>query len=166
MRRLRRSSCLVSVGPMSVGMGKGMLPAFVLMQNRWYEHIVRTIVRPTYDAQPQKGASGCRYTASLKRCPDTNLQQLSSQRGQDILPRRVPGGREASQQAHDHGKDNRCQYDAPSQVQTENGFAEGELVADSGSHAVEGQDQDDPNDRPQQGKEQGFNHERCENAGP
>jgi hypothetical protein len=29
---------------MSVGMGKGMLPAFVLMQNRWYEQIVRTIV--------------------------------------------------------------------------------------------------------------------------
>src|SRR5208283_612943 len=113
-----------------------------------------------------KGASGYRLTASLKRCPDTKPPWLRPQRGQNILPRRMPGGRKTSQQAHNHRKDDRRYSDSPREVQTENRFAEGELVADARAHAVERQHQDNPNRCPQQRKQQRLNHERGENAGP
>src|SRR5271169_2446727 len=45
MRRLRRSSCFVSLGPRSVGISEGMLSVFVLMQ----KSIVRTIVRTLHE---------------------------------------------------------------------------------------------------------------------
>ena len=74
-----------------------------------------------------------------KRCLDTKTL-LRSQRGQYVLAGCVPGGGEAAQQAHDQGKNHRRYRDRPCQVQTENGFAEGERVADTGGHAVERQD--------------------------